>query len=1237
VKWFFALLTGTYSMTAPVAWPITLPQQPASYSEQDKDIVVRTQPDSGPTKGRLRFTKAGTLGQMEFLFTIFQREAMRYFYETQLKRGSVQMIFTHPWTLLSTVMTITQPPKYSSDGPLGVRCTFPVEFFAAAAASPTAGQIVVTATQSMPVVTQQGLIDTTDSRHVSASQLLPAHTMSAQGRAFVRTSAAQAVLQLIQTATASVIAGETMLVGMNIGGTSDYSANIPFANLLRSMRKWLRLDDGSESTWLNQDQGQITTATTQRFGSVVITPEAGLTSQTLRVLNPNGNSIIVSGGWGDPGAGGAWTTATSFDYVYTAGTFVNIFANGNVSGTMAVLLEGHESSYTGGNEWASNFLAFHTTLGTKVLRFMDGSATNTTLDSTYADRTVTGKVSFQGSGGVQIPYEVQADLCNRLGADMWVSIPPRASTSTFTPSLASLLFSTLNVARKVYPERGNEVWNTFGSFAANTEWIRRNGHTRINYTTAGATFTKTTHGFSNNQLFQSFMHRDLSKVGVNAESQLVQLADNWVTAQAYTVGQYVRQGGEAYICTTAHTSGTFSTDLSSAKWAVTAFWPLCLGGKLYIKVLTADTFELWTGTGGTGIKCAAPPLASTMIGILSDEFGVIDENAELNTQYATLALADWTAFDTAFGGTTRVKATLGSQAAFAAAWTAQRLAVAGVAARCNHVAIAPYHNGQVWGGKITPAAGKITPFVWLSDNTSTFHCTVYTTGSTPTLAQRKAGTGTGFQTRLTPLGISANGRNFTQASDITIADGTYKVYMDLVDFFGYTWTIVNNVVVGAAQPTVDYIDTDANQQLRDLLNIDSGSGDIAFIQEHQALIAASSNPAITIVNYEGGSHQDYYPPDGGAIDTWYRAHRESAVYGETLRHYYNILAACGVKVHCHYMDVSGQGLGLADTPWRIATNYSDTADERFLAVATFGGLVPARTLVDFNTILGNTFSTAPAYPAVVVTFSDPSLTYSVLPKSSIEEGIFSVTGNVLSITSGGSINFAAPATQNVWIRATDGFTDAYFQVQFSTGDAWYSAVKQIAWTAVDDTSPAGMNLIDGNTLTPASTPATVVTGGWDLGGGANYQGGSGAAVLAYTSNPLFLIVSRVDNETGSYNMIVQFGNSAYLQFLSAGASNIKIIGDRVAETNFPYSDTLQVSWVWFDNTNLKYYYGTNQTVHNSGGTTYADPGSSSLGAVLNVGGPTTGVVVGGFESTPAADMATALSLVQKAQTKHGIA
>lgn len=47
-------------------------------------------------------------------------------------------------------------------------------------------------------------------------------------------------------------------------------------------------------------------------------------------------------------------------------------------------------------------------------------------------------------------------------------------------------------------------------------------------------------------------------------------AGEWATATSYVVNDMVRQDGSTYICLVAHTSGTFSTDLSSSYWELFA-------------------------------------------------------------------------------------------------------------------------------------------------------------------------------------------------------------------------------------------------------------------------------------------------------------------------------------------------------------------------------------------------------------------------------------------------------------------------------------------------------------------------------------------------------------------------------------------------------------------------------------------------------------------------------------------
>jgi microcystin-dependent protein len=55
-----------------------------------------------------------------------------------------------------------------------------------------------------------------------------------------------------------------------------------------------------------------------------------------------------------------------------------------------------------------------------------------------------------------------------------------------------------------------------------------------------------------------------------AEASLIRDAGVWTTATTYSPSDLVTQGGSTYVCLEAHTSGTFSTDLSGGLWRVFA-------------------------------------------------------------------------------------------------------------------------------------------------------------------------------------------------------------------------------------------------------------------------------------------------------------------------------------------------------------------------------------------------------------------------------------------------------------------------------------------------------------------------------------------------------------------------------------------------------------------------------------------------------------------------------------------
>ena len=96
------------------------------------------------------------------------------------------------------------------------------------------------------------------------------------------------------------------------------------------------------------------------------------------------------------------------------------------------------------------------------IRFTDWNATNGTLSfiSTWDERPQMNWASWgaEHSGFIGVPYEVQIELANTLGADMWVSVPHLADEE-HVRNLAVLIRNNLHEDLRVWVEYSNEAWN----------------------------------------------------------------------------------------------------------------------------------------------------------------------------------------------------------------------------------------------------------------------------------------------------------------------------------------------------------------------------------------------------------------------------------------------------------------------------------------------------------------------------------------------------------------------------------------------------------------------------------------------------------------------------------------------------------------------------------------------------------------------------------------------------------
>jgi len=96
---------------------------------------------------------------------------------------------------------------------------------------------------------------------------------------------------------------------------------------------------------------------------------------------------------------------------------------------------------------------------------MQWNFTNETDVSDWSDRAQLDWYTwgaYDASSSVGVPYEVQIDLANELGSDLWITLPHQA-TDDFVQQLATLVHDRLNPELKVWVEYTNEHWNVFFS------------------------------------------------------------------------------------------------------------------------------------------------------------------------------------------------------------------------------------------------------------------------------------------------------------------------------------------------------------------------------------------------------------------------------------------------------------------------------------------------------------------------------------------------------------------------------------------------------------------------------------------------------------------------------------------------------------------------------------------------------------------------------------------------------
>ena len=257
--------------------------------------------------------------------------------------------------------------------------------------------------------------------------------------------------------------------GMAIGlaGIDDWSTQQPFLDVMKAARPWIGHLPGQwggveyldllarglldADGWPKEKPGDLSA-----IGTVILTDlPAGATSSAGQYrLRFDGKGIVEPKG-----------RATNIRYGRNEVTFSFTPGPGLVDlriqrsdpadpvRNITVVQQDHAAAFDAGAVFNPDWIARLD--GFAVVRFMDWMATNSSLQSAWADRPRPGDFSFAIKG---VPVEVMLELANTLNADPWFNMPHLADDAYVT-GFAEMVRDGLAPGRRAFVEFSNEVWN----------------------------------------------------------------------------------------------------------------------------------------------------------------------------------------------------------------------------------------------------------------------------------------------------------------------------------------------------------------------------------------------------------------------------------------------------------------------------------------------------------------------------------------------------------------------------------------------------------------------------------------------------------------------------------------------------------------------------------------------------------------------------------------------------------
>lgn len=269
---------------------------------------------------------------------------------------------------------------------------------------------------------------------------------------------------------ASMAMAQRHPVAVNLAEISDWSAQQPFINVMKTARRWI---GHKPRQWGGMDFSELDALGIldedgwprripeglSSIGTLVLTdlPEDAPVYAGRYRLRFNGDGIVELRGRAANIRYGR--NEITFDFTPGPGSVDIRIKRSDREGTgdylrnISVVRLDLAADYDAGQIFNPAWLAH--VEGFAAFRFMDWMYTNNSLEARWQDRPRVGDYTYGRRG---VPVEIMVALGNLTGADVWFNMPHLAD-ETYNRGFAQVVYDTLGTDLTVYVEYSNEVWN----------------------------------------------------------------------------------------------------------------------------------------------------------------------------------------------------------------------------------------------------------------------------------------------------------------------------------------------------------------------------------------------------------------------------------------------------------------------------------------------------------------------------------------------------------------------------------------------------------------------------------------------------------------------------------------------------------------------------------------------------------------------------------------------------------